>query len=41
MNFKRKTTTKRAKARRDDPLSNWSTPKSVRIQVQFKKGKTE
>jgi hypothetical protein len=36
-NFKRKNTSKRDKLRRVAPLDNWTTPKSVKLHVQFKK----
>ena len=36
-NFKRKETTKRKKARREDPCNNWITPKSIQRATTEKK----
>jgi hypothetical protein len=41
MNFKRKNTSKRDKIRKVNFLNNWTTPKSVRFQALFKKGKLD
>jgi len=36
-NFKRKNTTQRKKARREDPCDNWTTPKSIQRATAEKK----
>jgi len=41
MNFKRKNTSKRDKLRRAAPTYYYTTPKSVKLQLEFKRVKVE
>jgi len=41
MNFKRGKTSKRDKLRREAPTYNYTAPKSVKLQLEFKRVKVE